>query len=88
MAQGKILKLLVENEIRDYDVLLEQASADGKKSLKLRGPYIVANQMNANGRIYDQEVMATAVQKYEDEYIKTNRAMGELNHSQSVEVDP
>lgn len=88
MVQGKILKLLVESEFHDYDVMLEQASAEGKKSLKLRGPYIVAGTENANKRNYDPDVTARAVDRYDSEFIKTSRSMGELNHSPSVEVDP
>ena len=51
------LKLIVEHDFYDYDLVLEQENANAPKFLKVRGPYIVANKKNANGRIYNLDEM-------------------------------
>ena len=81
------LKLIIENEFRDYDVIVEQENPQSPKFMKITGPYIVAEEKNANGRIYKQNIMESAVEDYIDEYIKSGRAMGELNHPTHTEID-
>ena len=83
------LKLICENDFANTNIkLLVEADNEGKpKCLKFTGPYIIAEQENANGRIYSSEIMEQAVQKYYTEYIDQSRACGEMNHPESVEVD-
>lgn len=77
-------------------LLIEQNSAetffedvDGKKTLKISGPFLMHSKPNRNGRIYPKKVMDSAVEKYIETYIKTNRALGEMNHPESrVSIDP
>lgn len=83
------LKLICEDELSNAtDIhLLVEDEGKGKKTYKVRGPYIVTEQKNANGRTYDAEVMEQSVNTYIKEYVKTRRAVGEMNHPDSVDVN-
>lgn len=77
------------------NLLIEQTDAstftesiDGKKVMKITGKFLLKNKKNRNGRIYPGKVMDAAVKKYVNDYIKTNRALGELNHPDRVTIDP
>ena len=81
------LKLIVENDFRDFDVILEQENPESIKKLKIRGPYIVSEQKNANGRTYRKSIMESAVNDFKRDFIETGRALGELNHPTHTEID-
>lgn len=72
------------------DVLVEQHldEATGKKNTYLSGIFLQSAIKNKNGRIYPEEVMDREVGRYIKEYVNTNRACGELNHPQTVQIDP
>ncbi len=71
----KILRELTE----DVEYITE-AGADGVKRLFIEGPFLTANQQNRNGRIYPGDVMESAVNKYNSDYISQKRAVSELGH--------
>ena len=81
------MKLIVENDFRDFDLLIEQKNPNEPKFIRVRGPYIVAEEKNANGRVYKQKLMEAAVNKYINDYVKTHRSFGELNHPASAVVN-
>lgn len=86
---SKNLKLICETDMstaNNIELLVEDSGQDNK-TYKVRGPYIVAEKKNANGRIYDADVMNSSVEDYIKEYIETKRAVGEMNHPDSVDVD-
>jgi hypothetical protein len=84
------MKLICENEVayrEDLEVLIEQQNTAGNRNIKVKGPYIIAETKNANGRIYDSSVMESAVKQYNKDYISTKGAIGEMNHPESTELD-
>lgn len=82
------LKLLVEEPVFEYDVLVEEKNTKEPSTLYIRGTFLMAEQKNKNGRIYTLGEMVGEVQRYTSEMIKENRSIGELNHPASVEVNP
>lgn len=46
-----------------------------------------ANAKNRNGRIYPENVLRSEIDKYNDTMVKHNRALGELDHSDSNVVN-
>ncbi len=84
---NKSLKLIVEHDFYDYDLLLEQENANSPKFLKVKGPYIVANKKNANGRVYNLDEMIPEVNRFIVEMVDSGRALGELNHPTSQLID-
>lgn len=71
-----------------YEMLLEQDNVNKPRTLKIKGPYIVAEQMNANKRIYDKGLMERVISGYKKDYIDAGTAYCELNHQQSTSVNP
>lgn len=73
------MKLLTEiNE--DIEYVTEAAGEDGKKSYFLEGIFLQSDTKNKNGRIYPASVLGTEINRYNEEYVSKNRAVGELNH--------
>lgn len=82
-------RLLVETPAPEeqFEYILEEKNSKGPSTLYIKGPYMMAEGVNKNNRIYDLEEMAKEVKRYDDEMIKTNRAMGELNHPTTADVN-
>ncbi len=59
---------------------IEEAAADGAKSLFIEGVFLQSNIKNRNGRVYPEETMDREVGRYIKETIDANRAYGELGH--------
>lgn len=81
------LKLIVENDFYDYDVILEQENPTKPKFLKIRGPYVVAEQKNANKRFYGKLMMEKSIDNFTTKKIKNGLSLGELNHPDSTEIN-
>ena len=60
---------------------------DGKKSLFIQGPFLVAEKKNKNGRLYEFNTMKKEVHRYTEDYINKNRAFGELGHPDSPTIN-
>lgn len=71
------MKLITE-EAQDVKMLTE--SVKGKKTLYIEGVFCQAETKNRNGRIYPRQVLNNAINHYVENFVKKNRAVGELNH--------
>ena len=60
---------------------------DGKKTLYIEGPFLVAEAVNKNKRMYKEETMRNEVKRYSEEYIVKNRAFGELGHPDTPSIN-
>lgn len=81
-------KLLVEKpDLSDFEYIVEEKNAKEPSRLYIQGPFMMASEKNRNNRIYNLEEMAEEVGRYTEEMIDKNRAMGELNHPTTAEVD-
>ena len=60
---------------------------DGKKNLYIEGPFLVAEAVNKNKRMYKEETMRNEVNRYNEEYISKNRAFGELGHPDTPSIN-
>lgn len=70
---------LIRETVEDVKYLTESTES-GKKNLFIEGPFLVAEEPNRNHRMYRIGALRTEVQRYTDEYINNNRALGELGH--------
>lgn len=80
------LKLITEY----YDdplSLITEADSTGKKHLYIQGPFAVSEVKNKNGRIYSRALLEKVVDKYNNDYIKPARALGEMNHPARLSID-
>jgi hypothetical protein len=82
------LKFLVEDIHDGLDFMIEEKNRQGEQKLFITGPFLMAEQKNQNGRIYKIDEMIKEVGRYTDEMVKSRRAIGEMNHPQSTEVNP
>jgi hypothetical protein len=71
----KLIRETVENV--QY---LTETSENGKKNLYIEGTFLVGDTVNRNNRMYKMDTLRREVERYNEEYIKTNRALGELGH--------
>jgi len=60
---------------------------DGKKSLYIHGPFMMAEVKNKNGRIYPKDILMNEVTRYNEKYVKAKRAFGELGHPEGPTVN-
>ena len=80
------VKLFSEAVDHDVEYICEEKD-DGKKSYKIRGIFMQADIKNRNGRVYPMEVLQNEVSKYNKNFIKENRAYGELGHPDGPTVN-
>lgn len=67
------------------DTLVEQQSTKDRPLLKIKGPFLVAEKRNGNGRLYRKNIMDIAVAEYNRDYVSCGRALGELGHPDRFE---
>lgn len=80
-------KLIVDNTFDNKDMEILTEEVNGVRDYFVKGPYMAADLLNKNKRRYPIEEMTQEVDKYIASQIKQNRALGELNHPQSAEVN-
>ena len=78
------MKLITE-QIEDVQVLTEER--DGKKLLYIEGVFLQSELKNRNGRMYPFDVLNREVERYNEEYVKSKRALGELGHPDGPTVN-
>ena len=71
------MKLITE-QIENVQILTEEK--DGKKLLYIEGVFLQSELKNRNGRMYPFEVLNREVERYNEEYVQSKRALGELGH--------
>lgn len=79
------MKLIAE-VTQDIDIL-EEATNSGEKAMYITGPFMEYNVQNRNGRVYSENVMRKAVDRYVAEKVSRNCAYGELNHPTGPQID-
>ena len=78
------MKLITE-QIENVNVITE-GKGDSKK-LYIEGVFLQSELKNRNGRMYPFSVLEKEVNRYNEEYVKTNRALGELGHPDGPTVN-
>ena len=76
---------LIREEIETVEFITEERN--GKKSLYIEGVFLQGNIKNRNGRMYPQKTLAREVAKYDESYIKSGRALGELGHPDGPSIN-
>lgn len=77
------------NDFSTTAEVLTESTIEGSKRLYIAGPFLMHSKENRNGRVYSKKGMDAAVKRYNEEYIKTSRSLGEMNHpSGRLQVDP
>ena len=82
-------KLIVETprDNNDVEYIVEEKNTSQPRTYYVKGPYMMAEDVNRNKRRYPLDEMSREVNRYNNEMVKTGRAMGELNHPTTADVD-
>lgn len=78
------MKLITE-EVAKVEFITEEKG--GKKSMYIEGIFLQADIKNRNGRMYPMETLSKEVSRYNENYIKRGRALGELGHPDGPTVN-
>ena len=76
---------LITEQNNDIEVLTEDK--DGKKNTFIKGVFLQTEITNRNGRMYKYETMAREVNKYNEEFVRRGRALGELGHPEGPTIN-
>ena len=79
------MKLISETYFSEVKTLIEES--DGKKNLYIEGTFLVGDTVNKNNRMYKMDTLRNEVDRYNEEYVKTNRALGELGHPDTPTIN-
>jgi len=78
LPKQKLPMKLITETIEEVQILTEEKN--GKKLLYIEGVFLQGAIKNRNGRMYPFEVLDREVERYNEEYVRTKRALGELGH--------
>jgi hypothetical protein len=84
------LRLIVERPAPEeqFEYIMEERDRTSPSTLFIKGPYMMAEGVNRNNRLYPLHELVREVDRYKSEMITNARSLGELNHPQSAEVNP
>jgi hypothetical protein len=84
------LRLIVEKPAPEeqFEYIMEERDRNSPSTLFIKGPYMMAEGVNRNNRLYPLHELVREVDRYKSEMIINARSLGELNHPQSAEVNP
>ena len=83
--QRNLQMKLITEAIENVEVITEGKGVD--KKLYIEGVFLQSDLKNRNGRMYPFQVLEKEVGRYNEEYIKTSRALGELGHPDGPTVN-
>lgn len=78
----KLIRELVENVNTSIN-----ESKEGKKEYFLEGIFLQSEVGNRNGRVYPKAILSKEVNRYLNEVVSKNRALGELNHPETPTIN-
>jgi hypothetical protein len=76
---------LIREEIEKVELITE--SVGGKKQLYIQGVFLQSETVNRNGRMYPFSIMEREVNRYNENYVRKGRALGELGHPDGPTVN-
>ena len=78
------MKLITE-QIDDVEVIVE--NRNGKKSMFIEGIFLQGDIQNRNGRMYPMDTLRREVTRYNESFVQSGRAVGELGHPEGPTVN-
>ena len=83
---NKVGNLIMKQVIVDYipfsitPTQINEALKENNGKLVVKGVLQRAEAKNQNGRVYPREILVREAKKYDENFVKQNRALGELDH--------
>ena len=79
------MKLITE-KIEETKIVITEGK-NGKRNTFIEGVFLQAEICNRNGRMYPMRTMEREVQKYNENFVKSGRALGELGHPEGPTIN-
>lgn len=80
------MKLITEVFDEDCSVVTE-STENGKKGYFIEGIFMQGDIKNRNGRIYPSSILENEMNRYNNDFVKTKRALGELGHPNGPQIN-
>jgi hypothetical protein len=77
---------LIRELTEEVEYIIEEDQT-GEKHFYISGPFIQMDVKNGNGRIYPEQNIRESVADYVENFVKQNRAYGELGHPNSPKIN-
>jgi len=77
---------LIREHVENVKYLTEKTES-GKKNYFIEGIFMQADRVNRNKRSYPFDTLNREVQRYNEQYIASNRAFGELGHPDTPSIN-
>lgn len=81
------MALLITETIDDGCEVITEASENGKKHHYVSGIFMQGDIKNRNGRVYPSKILENEMRRYDEQFIKTKRALGELGHPNGPQIN-
>tara|TARA_B100000427_G_scaffold117091_1_gene97388 strand:- start:344 stop:994 length:651 start_codon:yes stop_codon:yes gene_type:complete len=78
------MKLITE-QIEDVEFIVENRG--GKKAMFIEGIFLQGDIQNRNGRMYPMDTLRKEVHRYNESFVTSGRAVGELGHPEGPTVN-
>jgi len=78
------MKLITE-QIEDVEFIVE--NRNGKKAMFIEGIFLQGDIQNRNGRMYPMDTLRKEVHRYNESFVASGRAVGELGHPEGPTVN-
>jgi hypothetical protein len=78
--------LITEVFNEDCEVFVE-SNESGSKSHYISGIFMQGDVKNRNGRVYPSPVLEKEMKRYNEQFVKTKRALGELGHPDGPQIN-
>ena len=79
---------LISEITEEYQTTVQLDEVTGSTITYIEGIFAQADLKNRNGRVYPKYILEKAINEYIEKFVITNRALGELNHPTTPQVDP
>ncbi len=78
---------LIRDGAETTKLLVEEGVAGQPKKHYIVGSFLRTDSRNQNGRLYPMDVVAPCIEEFVEKKVAFNRAVGELNHPHTPEID-
>lgn len=87
-GRGRLSKMfLITEHLEDVQYIKEDTKDGEKSNYFIEGIFMQSEKKNRNGRVYPKKTLMDEVKRYNESYVKSNRAMGELGHPEGPSVN-
>ena len=75
---------LIREEVNEVEIICENTG--DRKKVFIEGVFLQGNVVNRNKRFYPVHILERAVDAYDKNFIRTGRAVGELSHGNTPQI--